>query len=142
MSSFDSSFAPPPAPLIPSSSNFSAMHTNKPKFTKGTVTVPTIDTTPTSATLNASAGVITISTVDVVSSTPSKGVTISNSHVSGDSVVLLTINSYGGTVGTDGYPSVFATVPSAGGSFTLNVANEGVTVAALSGNLVVSFVVV
>lgn len=142
MSSFDSSFAPPPAPLIPSSSNHSALHTTKPKFTKGTVTVATIDTTPTTATLNASAGVITITTVDVGSGAASEGVTVSNSHVSGDSVVLLTINAYGGTIGTDGYPSVFATVPSAGGSFTLNVANEAVTGAALSGNLVVSFVVV
>ena len=126
----------PQGPLIPSDLNTASLLVSKPQVTKGTVTVATA---ATAGTLNASAGVITITSA-TTASTESQSLTLTNSHCSPDSVVIATIVSYGGTVGTDGFPSIQVTPAS--GSFDLTVVNESVTTEPLSGNLVVSFMIV
>lgn len=126
----------PQGPLIPSDLNTASLLVSKPKVTKGTVTVATA---ATDGTLNASAGVITITSA-TTASTEAQSLTLTNSACSADSVVVATIVSYGGTVGTDGFPSIQVTPGD--GSFVLTTVNESVTAAALSGALVVSFVIV
>ena len=123
-------------PTIPSDSNNTSIQLNKLKVTKGDVTIATF----VAGAVEGSAGVITISAVSTATATEETPVLITNSHCGATNVVLVSIGSYGGTIGTDGSPTVWAT-PAAGG-FTLHLANDGVTAAALTGSLTINYLIV
>ena len=123
-------------PLIPSDANHTAVLLTRPKIVKGTVTVATV----TAGTVNAASGVITVTETSAIATTTKATAVITNSFCSATSSVLISIGSYAGTTGANGSPSVWATP--AEGSFTLTVANEGITAANLSGALTINFLIV
>ena len=123
-------------PLIPSDANHTALLATRPNVLKGTLTVATV----TAGTVNAAAGAITVTQTSAIATTTKATAVITNSFCSATSTVLVSIGSYAGNIGTNGSPSVWATP--AEGSFTLTVANEGVTAANLSGALVIDFLIV
>lgn len=96
MSGYDSSYAPPPAPLIPGDANLSNIEFTKPVVIKGSVTqTPAITD---AVTLNTSAGKIT-----TVSSTLAGGAetafTLNNTYIAADSVIIVKVVDYSGSQG-------------------------------------------
>lgn len=135
MSSFDSSFAPPPPPLIPTDSKFTSIQANKTKVTKGTVTQ--LLTTSTGVTLNADAGVITC-VASTLASNAAEAFLVTNANVSATSVVIANVVMYTGTQATAAI-SVFVNFTGEG-SFNVVVANGSGAV--LDGIVTVGFMVV
>lgn len=134
MSSYDSSFAPPPPPLIPSSMITSAFQTTRPKVINNSVTQT--GTSTTAVTVNSASGsIITVSLTTAVDTTES--FVVNNSYVSTGNVIMLTVTGY---TGTQGLPAVVHVSDQAEGNFTLNVSNVGTAI--LDGAVTVSFLVV
>lgn len=133
MSSYDSSFAPPPAPLIPSDLKTSSFQTSRPKVINSTVTQTTNAAAP--VTINAASGLITtFALTTAVDATET--FTVNNSFVSAGNVIIATPT---GNTGTQGMPSV-SIDNQASGSFVINLTNVGA--AAFNGQIVISFLVV
>jgi hypothetical protein len=127
-------------PTIPADANVTSLHSTKVNLVKGAVTIAAIvDADTYVGTVNAASGKITF-TAATTSTADQGSATITNSYCSASSVVLVSIDSYAGVAGTNGGPTVHATA--AEGNFILTVVNESVTAAALTGALVVSFLIV
>lgn len=137
MSTFDLSFSPPPAPLIPGDGNFSAFQSTKLYLIPDTVTQITSATTPVS--INSYTGTITTTTF-TTGALGTTNFTVNNSAVSSNSVVIAKITNYSGTYVTNGLPTVNVQTV-AEGSFILSVSNLH-TGNALAGVLKISFTIV
>ena len=125
----------PLPPLIPSDANVTGFQVVKPKVVKSVVTQA--DTTTTGVELNAAAGVITMVT-STQAADASISVIVTNSYCAVDSVVLVSVAGYDGTVTTSCITLGVETVAS--GAFTLNIGNGSAAV--LDGILKVSFLIV
>lgn len=134
--SFDSSFSPPPGPLIPSDGQFHSLQVND-NVVVGKATVTQATSTTTAVTVNGASGVIT-GFASTLAADAVESYTVNNSHVSATSVVIASVQGYSGTVATSAV-SVYVT-DVAEGSFVVNVANGGG--AALDGAVTVGFVIV
>lgn len=126
----------PLGPSTISDAQFTSVQTEKVKVIKSTVSQET--STVTGVTINASSGVITMQ-----SSTLADGLTeqftVTNSNVSGDSVVLANALDYSGTIASAGVITV--NVDSVGsGSFVVSIGNG--SGAPLDGIIKVGFLVV
>lgn len=132
MSSYDSSFAPPPAPLIPSDLKTSSFQTSRPKVINSTVTQ---SASAAPVTINAASGLITTAALTTAVDA-TETFTVNNSFVSPGNVIIATAT---GNTGSQGMPSV-SIDNQASGSFVLNITNVGAAV--FNGRIVVSFLVV
>jgi len=128
--------SPPQGPLLRSDANHTSIMSTKTIVYKGVITL--IDTSVV-GTMNTAAGTITVSTVTTASGS-SDSVVVNNDFCTESSVIIGTINSYGGTIGVDGFPSLVITPGN--NVFTVTIVNESVTAAALSGELTINFIIV
>ena len=92
----------------------------------------------TPQTCNGQRGIVTTGTLTTAGVT-SASFTINNSSVSATSMIQCTINSYSGTISTNGVPMITQCVPGAG-SFVVNIYNAHAT-NALNGAVGIGFVI-
>lgn len=133
--SWSQSNPPPQGPSSLSDASFSSVQSEKVKVIKKMVTQLTSITT--GVTVNASSGVVTTVSSTLAAHATAQ-FTVTNSHVSSSSVVMLTIQDFSGTIGDR---CVSANVDSvAEGSFIVSLVNGGTT--ALDGVVKIGFLVV
>jgi hypothetical protein len=126
----------PAGPLILSDAKYSAVFSDKILLYKGNITL--IDVSVVGI-MNTAAGIITVSSVDTASGS-SDSITVQNTFCSENSVIVATIASYGGIIGTDGFPSLIVTPGN--NLFTITIVNESIAAAALDGSLIIHFMIV
>ncbi len=129
--------------VVGTSSTSTVTITSSPQaFGVSKVAVAQLTSNVTAVTANALCGVITSFGSFTNAANPAVAVsfTVNNSLVAIGSAVFVAVDSYGGTLGTNGYP-VLTVSSVTTGSFVINVVNAGIT-NALAGALVIAFRVV
>ena len=131
----------PQGPLIQSDANHTSIQStsiqsNKLSLYKGIITLEDVSVV---GTMNTTAGTVTIDAI-ITGSGSSDTVTVNNTFCTESSVILGSIVSYGGIIGTDGSPTLIITPGN--NLFTFTIVNDGVTAAALDGELTMNFLIV